>query len=655
MKGRYLPAWRVLEGPLDPEFAERGRGADRLDSARAAGRPPDAARLRRARHRIPRTGARPGHPRDLPAAAGVGEGGEAALCLALGTLVLTAGAIAGPMWTAVLAASAVAAAFALSVDGVRPARPADRSALSGDRGDRRLLRLFDAAALADRTPAAMDPKGVRELRLAEAGQRAGRTSGASSAPRRTARPQLRLHRPGGLHRAGRAAAAGGDRADPERIPGRDDPHRLRARRHGGQDHRRRRARDVRAPIADPRHAERAVGCALDLDRFAEAFAAEKRQGGIPFGRTRIGVNSGSAIVGNFGGELRFDYTAHGDAINTAARLEGANKYLGTRICVSEETARRCPSFTGRPAGTVLLKGSGGDPPGSRSTRESRRPPTRTPTRWRSGCWSRVIRPPSRRSRACSPAGRRTRSPPSTCTGCAPAPSAASSSSPRNRPAVQNGSAGATRGSHLAPAAQHAHDHLLARIGGDRLVAPVGRPHTRPAGGGSSRSVPQVVDLDQIALVMAVADADHHRRQIEVLGVGVVGHQQAHPVRLLGDAQVDRPHVPARARTGLRVGIARPLEPVGRVAAAFPRQEAVAQAQMHTVDEHRPIDDAAIDADVDRARGLAAMNLLFAGIDDRPVARRQRHRKSAVAAADGGLPLLPASPPAPVHMPQPRAR
>lgn len=111
-----------------------------------------------------------------------------------------------------------------------------------------------------------------------------------------------------------------------------------------------------APVADPRHAERAVACALDLDRFAQRFAAETQNSGVPFGRTRIGVNSGVAIVGNFGGALRFDYTAHGDAINTAARLEGANKYLGTRVCVSEHTVRLCPGFVGRPIGRLMLKG-----------------------------------------------------------------------------------------------------------------------------------------------------------------------------------------------------------------------------------------------------------------------------------------------------------
>ena len=111
-----------------------------------------------------------------------------------------------------------------------------------------------------------------------------------------------------------------------------------------------------APVAAPDHATRAIACALDIDRFAHGFAESQQQAGVPFGETRIGVNSGSAIVGNFGGDLKFDYTAHGDAINTAARLEGANKYLGTRICVSEQTVALCPGFAGRPAGTLVLKG-----------------------------------------------------------------------------------------------------------------------------------------------------------------------------------------------------------------------------------------------------------------------------------------------------------
>jgi adenylate cyclase len=111
-----------------------------------------------------------------------------------------------------------------------------------------------------------------------------------------------------------------------------------------------------APIDQPDHARRAVACALAMDGFATAFAAELRGRGIDFGMTRIGINTGRAVVGNFGDARRFDYTAHGDAINTAARLEGANKHLGTRICVAATTAAACPDRAFRPIGNLRLAG-----------------------------------------------------------------------------------------------------------------------------------------------------------------------------------------------------------------------------------------------------------------------------------------------------------
>jgi adenylate cyclase len=111
-----------------------------------------------------------------------------------------------------------------------------------------------------------------------------------------------------------------------------------------------------APLDQPDHAERAVACALALDAFAEAFRQDQRAGGVPFGATRIGINTGRAVVGNFGGTRRFDYTAHGDAINTAARLESANKALGTRICVARATCDQVAGVGFRPIGTLMLKG-----------------------------------------------------------------------------------------------------------------------------------------------------------------------------------------------------------------------------------------------------------------------------------------------------------
>ena len=116
-----------------------------------------------------------------------------------------------------------------------------------------------------------------------------------------------------------------------------------------------------APLDQPDHAGRAVRCALAMDAFACAFAEVRRREGIAFGATRIGVNTGEAVVGNFGGARRFDYTAHGDAINTAARLEAANKVLGTHILVARATADRAASELAgavwfRPRGLLRLRG-----------------------------------------------------------------------------------------------------------------------------------------------------------------------------------------------------------------------------------------------------------------------------------------------------------
>jgi adenylate cyclase len=111
-----------------------------------------------------------------------------------------------------------------------------------------------------------------------------------------------------------------------------------------------------APGDQHDHAARAVACARDLDAFAEALRARWREEGVAVGATRIGVHAGSAIVGNFGGARFFDYTAYGDTINIAARLEAANKQLGTRVCVSAAVASQVPDFTGRPVGDLVLRG-----------------------------------------------------------------------------------------------------------------------------------------------------------------------------------------------------------------------------------------------------------------------------------------------------------
>jgi class 3 adenylate cyclase len=112
-----------------------------------------------------------------------------------------------------------------------------------------------------------------------------------------------------------------------------------------------------APVAYPDHADRALACAREVDSFALAYR-ERMIGELgAFGYTRMGIDSGVGLVGNFGGERRFNYTAYGEVVVIAARLEAANKTAGTRILFSEETRRRATATEGMKAvGKIPLKG-----------------------------------------------------------------------------------------------------------------------------------------------------------------------------------------------------------------------------------------------------------------------------------------------------------
>lgn len=111
-----------------------------------------------------------------------------------------------------------------------------------------------------------------------------------------------------------------------------------------------------APIAYPDDGERAVRAAWAMYEAGEEFRKSVPVGVPRIGRTRVGVHYGEAVVGNFGGEGRIQYTALGDAMNTAARLEGANKPLDTRVLVSREAAERSGLDWFRPMGTITLRG-----------------------------------------------------------------------------------------------------------------------------------------------------------------------------------------------------------------------------------------------------------------------------------------------------------
>ena len=111
-----------------------------------------------------------------------------------------------------------------------------------------------------------------------------------------------------------------------------------------------------APLPQLDHQRRALACALEMQQFAKRYEAGLIARGSAFCATRIGVHSGEVIVGNFGGATIFDYRALGDPVNTASRLEAANKQLGTLVCVSEATLAGCAGAVARPVGRLLLAG-----------------------------------------------------------------------------------------------------------------------------------------------------------------------------------------------------------------------------------------------------------------------------------------------------------
>jgi adenylate cyclase len=112
-----------------------------------------------------------------------------------------------------------------------------------------------------------------------------------------------------------------------------------------------------APLPDEQHAARALQAAIDMQRAFGEIARSLVGEGRASLAMRIGIHTGNVIVGNVGSRARFAYTAIGDAVNVASRLEGANKAYGTQILLSDATARRLdPSVGLRPVDAVIVKG-----------------------------------------------------------------------------------------------------------------------------------------------------------------------------------------------------------------------------------------------------------------------------------------------------------
>jgi adenylate cyclase len=114
-----------------------------------------------------------------------------------------------------------------------------------------------------------------------------------------------------------------------------------------------------APISRPDDGTRAARAGYAIWQAGEAFRREVAAMDAslpPIGKTRVGLHYGEAVIGNFGGATRIQYTALGDSMNTAARLEAANKALDSAVMASREFAQASGLDWWRPMGRVCLRG-----------------------------------------------------------------------------------------------------------------------------------------------------------------------------------------------------------------------------------------------------------------------------------------------------------
>jgi adenylate cyclase len=112
-----------------------------------------------------------------------------------------------------------------------------------------------------------------------------------------------------------------------------------------------------APLPAADHAVRGCRAALGNQRRLAELRARLAERGLPPIRCRIGLNSGEASVGNFGSTARFSYTAIGDNVNLASRLEGVNKAYHTELMISESTCELArPAVEVRALDLIRVKG-----------------------------------------------------------------------------------------------------------------------------------------------------------------------------------------------------------------------------------------------------------------------------------------------------------
>jgi adenylate cyclase len=111
------------------------------------------------------------------------------------------------------------------------------------------------------------------------------------------------------------------------------------------------------PVPFENHAQMACKAALQMQKKLYYMREKWQKEGKPQLRARIGINTGEVIVGNMGSKNVFDYTVMGDHVNLGSRLEGANKFYGTAVMISEYTYDHVKSdFYTRELDLIRVKG-----------------------------------------------------------------------------------------------------------------------------------------------------------------------------------------------------------------------------------------------------------------------------------------------------------